>query len=61
LPTVYKHDFYDVEPIFTTRKVRTTKSRNPGRLEKTRNVKSKEKSAMNVFDPENKIRQENLD
>jgi hypothetical protein len=20
LPTVYKHDFYDVEPIFTTRK-----------------------------------------
>jgi hypothetical protein len=54
LPTVYKHDFYDVEPIFTTRKVRTTKSRNPAEIRENEkmltNVKSKEKSAMN--DPE---------
>jgi hypothetical protein len=52
LTTVYKHDFYDVEPIFTTRKVRTTKSRNPAEIRKEKmltNVKSKEKSAMNVF------------
>jgi hypothetical protein len=47
-----------VEPIFTTRKVRTT-SRNPGRLNEKMltNVKSKEKSAMNVFlIQKNKIR-----
>jgi hypothetical protein len=46
------HDFYDVESVFTTRKVRTT-AEIQRRLEKTRkmlkNVKSKEKSAMNVF------------
>jgi hypothetical protein len=42
-----------VEPIFTTRKVRTTKSRNPAEIRENEkmltNVKSKEKSAMNVF------------
>jgi hypothetical protein len=59
LPTVYKHDFYDVEPIFTTRKVRT-KAEIQRRLENEKmltNVKSKEKSAMNVFlIQKNKIR-----
>jgi hypothetical protein len=41
LPTVYKH-FYDVEPIFTTRKVRTTKA------EIQREIRENEKMLTNV-------------